>query len=501
MPTTLHRGLLARLILACLAVLVWSLAPGRRGSLAAPPAKEDNGSAGNGKAMYYGSGSCKACHSPPAVGTDLVQATEYKTWSEQDKHSQAYHKLTEQRAVQIGKRMGISEVWKDDRCLNCHAANVPRELRAEGASAFRIEDGVSCDACHGPASKWFGPHILESWRTTPWDKKEALGMRDVRDSVKRSRLCLSCHVGNVAERKLVTHEMYAAGHPPLPGFEIATFSDKMPRHWRYLKVKGPKIQAIMHFDPHESELTKLAVVGNVVALQAAADLLAAAAKEGTTPKHAAWPEFALFDCAACHHELQKPSWRQEAGYSGKPGRPRMAAWSAELVPVALAFAAKERVPILSAQFTEHRDALSRALDSQPFGRREEVAQAAGDLAKWSEAVADELARQKFDTRQAARSLSDIARLADRKLLDYDSARQIAWTVGIIQEEVAADSVKDQQVHDVLRQLEKELHFDLPSGTGRDNIRELGPSLKNLADYEPRRTRSLFQQLSRLLARD
>ena len=30
---------------------------------------------------------------------------------------------------------------------------------------------------------------------------------------------------------MVTHEMYAAGHPPLPGFEIATFCSQMPPHW------------------------------------------------------------------------------------------------------------------------------------------------------------------------------------------------------------------------------------------------------------------------------
>ena len=32
-------------------------------------------------------------------------------------------------------------------------------------------------------------------------------------------MCLSCHLGNAREGRVVTHEMYAAGHPPLPGFE------------------------------------------------------------------------------------------------------------------------------------------------------------------------------------------------------------------------------------------------------------------------------------------
>ena len=44
----------------------------------------------------------------------------------------------------------------------------------------------------------------------------------VRDPVRRTELCLSCHLGSTSENKMVTHAMYAAGHPPLPGFEMET---------------------------------------------------------------------------------------------------------------------------------------------------------------------------------------------------------------------------------------------------------------------------------------
>ena len=43
----------------------------------------------------------------------------------------------------------------------------------------------------------------------------------------RAKLCSACHVGNVEDGKLVTHEMYAAGHPPLPGIEIVAFCDAL----------------------------------------------------------------------------------------------------------------------------------------------------------------------------------------------------------------------------------------------------------------------------------
>ena len=36
--------------------------------------------------------------------------------------------------------------------------------------------------------------------------------------------------------------MYAAGHPPLPGFEIATFTQQMPKHWVDFADKSADVQ-------------------------------------------------------------------------------------------------------------------------------------------------------------------------------------------------------------------------------------------------------------------
>src|SRR5690606_36728300 len=38
-------------------------------------------------------------------------------------------------------------------------------------------------------------------------------------------------------------------------------------------------------------------------------------------------DFALFDCDACHHELEQPSWRLSRFTSGVPGRPGYREWS------------------------------------------------------------------------------------------------------------------------------------------------------------------------------
>ena len=42
--------------------------------------------------------------------------------------------------------------------------------------------------------------------------------------------------------------MYAAGHPPLPPFELATFLARMPRHWQDLHQMPKDVQKFRQFE-------------------------------------------------------------------------------------------------------------------------------------------------------------------------------------------------------------------------------------------------------------
>ena len=63
------------------------------------------------------------------------------------------------------------------------------------------------------------------------EKQKDWGMTDLWNPVNRTQVCSSCHIGDADpdKHRFVTHAMYAAGHPPLPAFETAAFSDSMPR--------------------------------------------------------------------------------------------------------------------------------------------------------------------------------------------------------------------------------------------------------------------------------
>ena len=120
--------------------------------------------------------------------------------------------------------------WKD--CLTCHAIYMALPEANVAAKTFYTDDGVSCEACHGWADKWYPRHSNRRvWRELTAAAKEADGLYDMRDAHRRAERCSACHVGHAGEGKIVTHEMYAAGHPPLPGFEAASFCDMMPPHW------------------------------------------------------------------------------------------------------------------------------------------------------------------------------------------------------------------------------------------------------------------------------
>src|SRR5438874_5719430 len=124
-------------------------------------------------------------------------------------------------------------------------------------------------------------------------------MTDLWDPAKRARLCAACHVGDPAQGKFVTHEMYAAGHPPLPGFEPAAFSNAMPRHWQYLREKSPEIQKVLGYDGREREQTKLVMVGAAESLHQAMKLLADQADRCARAREEdrRGLDFANFDCA------------------------------------------------------------------------------------------------------------------------------------------------------------------------------------------------------------
>ena len=359
---------------------------------------------------------CKACHSGPDErgvrdfknkfkSHEFIRLDESVIWEENDPHGKAFAVL-DPTANPIAKIMQKSlefgnpeyRVQNDVRCLTCHATDMkPTQKTGKLATDFaRNNDvGVGCLGCHGVGAEWQVAHYKSDptgkneipWRSMTPKVKEEKGQRNLRDPLAKAEMCASCHVGNPDEGKVVTHEMYAAGHPPLPPFELASFIEGQPKHWNN-PSKTPYLVALAKNKPTDAYdlfqyrtetidnyTARHIAAGAMASMQAEMKLLHADASERTkNPSHML--DFARFDCYACHHDLKIPSDRQERGYEGAPGRPPLKAWVSALPAVIAANAGQ------GTAFDEKWGAVKKASLAKPFGDTAEVLKASSEMIAW-----------------------------------------------------------------------------------------------------------------------
>jgi hypothetical protein len=348
-----------------------------------PQTKPTPGEAGK----YSGPGSCASsnCHGGvQPKGLVRIAQNEYSIWAAQDKHSRAYTVLSNPTSIRIGKILGLEQAPnKSDKCLVCHALNVRSDQRAQTFQS--IDDGVSCESCHGPAVGWLGPHTLKNWTH---EQSLNLGMYDTRDLAKRTARCLTCHLGT--PEKEVDHIMIAAGHPDLT-FELESFSSVMPRHWRPAPGANPWLSV--------QELA----IGQAVQLREALRRLD---RRASGPN---WPEYSEYECFACHHSLTKPeaSWRQAQGYDGRlPGAP---VWNPARYAV-FRHIAEAVEPSTAKQLVAALDKIE-ALSGKP-GVGDQVAAQAKSAAELADRIAQRVQAQPYDQALTVRLLQSIAGDAD-----------------------------------------------------------------------------------------
>jgi Cytochrome c554 and c-prime len=248
--------------------------------------------------QFVGVASCvnSGCHgSTVPLQSSRVLQNEYYTWLNSDRHARAYNVLFNDLSARIVKNMRLkNKAYQEKLCLDCHSTNVPTS-RVSGR--IDPEDGVQCEACHGPAGGWRDAHTEPGWTH---EKSVSAGMFDLRDLRVRAHTCHRCHMGNA--EKEVDHELIASGHPLL-AFELDNYTETMPAHWT------PR---------RETHGVPAWAVGQAMAFR---DSLTSLARHARGDK---WPEFADMSCANCHHSLEDSQWRQVRGWQGRAGLP---AWS------------------------------------------------------------------------------------------------------------------------------------------------------------------------------
>jgi hypothetical protein len=408
-------------------------------------------SAADQKHAPVGSAGClaAACHGAPA-GKALRREYDEHTWQSSgacwtaaDPHTAAYFVLT---TTDADKERGVVKVSAEHimaryapgkkatdeaRCVACHtnpALASPDNWNKADKIALRSE-GVSCEACHGAAGGWQGAHYGSAFKANRANSYKDTGMMRLYDMGERAVACAGCHVGAPADPasgapvRDMNHDMIAAGHPRL-NFDFADFQARLPRHWQEKdRTKEPP-------KPYEPNPAKVWLVGRAAHAEAACKLLEDRVKRAENgDKLTPWPEFAEFNCAACHHSLRAPllqkdtdadkaansEWRQKLEHMAgrKPGAaPWQPIWP-------LTSAAGLKWPERGS--ADLKDVVLAA-ESRPSRAAGPVAaKAAGGMAKerakWLAAADDD----------AVKALADyVTKAGSPEVPDWDSAAQLFW---------------------------------------------------------------------------
>lgn len=124
---------------------------------------------------YVGAAKCKMCHKSEKSGQ------QHPLW-ESRKHSKSFTALTTDAAATIAAESGVEGPAADSpKCLKCHGPLY------EKAADFK-QEGVNCEACHGPGSAYKKMSIMK-------DHAQAVanGMTEYGSPEAIKKQCLSCH--------------------------------------------------------------------------------------------------------------------------------------------------------------------------------------------------------------------------------------------------------------------------------------------------------------------
>lgn len=134
-------------------------------------------SAQSKKHLYVGAKKCKVCHNSAKRGK------QFKIWAGSP-HANALKSLASEKAKKYAKENNIADPTTEAKCLQCHstAASVDKSL-IDPKGKLTVEEGVSCESCHGPGSAY-------KKMSTMKDRAKAIAAGLVIPTVQ---VCATCH--------------------------------------------------------------------------------------------------------------------------------------------------------------------------------------------------------------------------------------------------------------------------------------------------------------------
>lgn len=111
----------------------------------------------------------------------------------------------------------------NNQCMTCHGTIV------SGKEAREVEEGVSCESCHGPGSAYKDPHAEGDpklgLQRPGYIKGLQLGMIENKNVEVRGKTCVRCHY-------ITDPQLISAGHPDGARFNYISGIKKVAKHWK-----------------------------------------------------------------------------------------------------------------------------------------------------------------------------------------------------------------------------------------------------------------------------
>ncbi len=515
-----------------------------------PPSFMDKSSLDGGSVQAYDK-TCVTCHSnlnpqeqhrwiglhQASTYFGLVPNTETNLPAQRDVHASALNKvyqsgdrngpLTKAFESILNNLKAINvEIDKDSesfraQCLTCHAGlrsdqssmTTPgrtfAQFQSEGEPIAR--ESIGCEACHGQGKDYLVDHMDPSWLRIEPSEKIGKGFYDLENSALAARVCLSCHFGNPEESKWVTHEMYAAGHPPLPPLDLGKFLDETSnKHWMTLDEKLQKLETLesdkkleedrisylrIHLSDNKSgnsdysalkrtiqthfRKTQQSRIGQWTANLNYHDLLDQQSRAATN-----WGDYALYDCAGCHQTLYKKIQGNVGSPGRVPGRPQGPLWAKPLSsPEESQFMRLETLQSL----------IDQELNAKPFGDRRKIQAAIDGFAldrskAQSQLIA--LASEPLDPIGAGQWLRGFLQQRRGMLGNRSAANQTYWTLEMyfddlekVSEAIPPIEVKDPMFQARFQELKSQAPDFFQIGSYGESAKLTGLKPETTAFYE------------------
>lgn len=199
------------------------------------------------------------------------------TWWKDDPHKVTVDAFYDDPAAyeKIAKLAGVATdamLKGNQTCMTCHGTIV------SGKESREVEDGVSCESCHGPGSGYKDPHsegdVKLGLQRPGYIKGLQLGMVELKNVDKRGMACVKCHY--ITDQKLIS-----AGHPSGANFSYVSGVKKVAKHWRRAPADTDLNKA-----PFEKAMNAKGPVAQIVKVEAPAP----APMPTATPTPVATPE-------------------------------------------------------------------------------------------------------------------------------------------------------------------------------------------------------------------